>query len=273
MKSLIKTPVNETQLEFNRLCELGGGTKGGPPASRVKALLKTTGQRLNKLAYVEMKENLAAFPKANPWHVCFAVALGWGHLAKLDLEFTGAAIGALRDLNDSDLKAAASFYLERGPEPIDQSLRGGYAMFSSVRLPQTLPDSLDGIWQAQERRLGRLLTGASRPRYIGSWNATALFMCAVFAKPKLAAMMTTPRPILPPGGPIYAGLKLLYGSSIISVPPEGSELDDEAFEPGALYANNALFVELLKGEEDWSLVDVHSGVYMLGSRDPKSKCW
>lgn len=273
MKGLITTPLNDTQVEFNRLCELGGGLKGGPAVSKVKALLRASGQRLNKLAFREMEQNLAAFPNANPWHICFAVGLAWGHLAKLDLDFTEAAIGALEELNDEDLKSAASFHLERGPEPIDQSLRGGYAMFTSVKLPISVPDTLEGIWQAQERWLGRVLTGGNRPRYIGSWNATAMFMCAVFSKPKLAEVMTTPKPILPPGGPLYLGLHLLHRGGLVSHPPESNELDDETFQPGALYANNGLFVELLKGQDNWSLLDVHSGVYMLGSRDPKSKNW
>lgn len=92
MKAQIANPVNDTQAEFNRLCELGGGFRGGPAPSRVKELLRASGKALNQIAYSEMAAHLAALPSANPWHVCFAVGLAWGHLAKLELEFTKAAV-------------------------------------------------------------------------------------------------------------------------------------------------------------------------------------
>lgn len=272
MKSLISNPVNDTQIEFNRLCNLSGGFTGGPAPTRVKELLKASGKKLNKLAYQEMEEHLEAFPTANPWHVCFAVGLAWGHLAKLELEFTEAAVGALTCLNDADLRTASSFHLERGPEPIDQSLRGAYSLFSQVLLPSTLPDSLKGLSRAQERWISPILS-PNRPRYIGSWNATAMFMTALFAQPGLAATHVTVGPVLPPGGPIFAGLQILHKSGALTTAPEGNELDDQAFEPGALYLNNRLFVDILSGTDDWSLIDVHSGVYMLGTRDPKSSFW
>ena len=43
-------------------------------------------------------------------------------------------------------------------------------------------------------------------------------------------------------------------------------LDDADFELGALYENKALLAEVRKGRSDWSLLDVHSGLYMLGTR-------
>jgi hypothetical protein len=55
-------------------------------------------------------------------------------------------------------------------------------------------------------------------------------------------------------------------AGILSQRPAGSELDDAAFEPGALYENNALLAEVRRGRSDWSLLDVHSGLYMLGTR-------
>ena len=109
----------------------------------------------------------------------FAVGLAWGHLAKLELEFMETAIGALAEINDAVLRAAASFHLERGPEPIDQSPRGAYSLFSQVVLPPTLPNSLKGLSRATERWItpiiapnrpivtrypARILTVASRRR-------------------------------------------------------------------------------------------------------------
>jgi hypothetical protein len=162
--------------------------------------------------------------------------------------------------------------MERGPQPIHDSLSGAHQLFQIVKLPDTLPNNLESIGRAQERWLTPILS-PSRPKYIGSWNATAMFMVALFAQPHLAATMVDRAFILPPGGPIFNALKLLYQSHVLSTPPAGSELDDEAFEPGALYVNNSLMESLLKGLADWSMLDVHSGLYMLGTRDPASNHW
>jgi hypothetical protein len=97
-----------------------------------------------------------------------------------------------------------------------------------------------------------------------------MFMVALFAQPTLAATLIEPRVMLPPGGPIYNALSLLHRAHFLTRSPAGSELDDEAFEPGAIFENNALFVEILKGQAGWSLLDVHSGLYLLGTRDPRS---
>jgi hypothetical protein len=273
MKALISKPVNDTQREFNRLCEFGGGQKGGPARPPTRQLLKSSGQDLNALAYREIREHLAALPSANPWYICFAVGLSWGHLAKLDVNFTKAAVGVLSDWNDADLRSARMFPLERGPDPIENSLRGASMLFARVTLPAKLPDSLERLGKAQERWLSPILTGVDRPKYIGSWNATAMFMSALFAQPALAATCKGPPPILPPGGPIFRGLQILYDGGLLSHPPPNNELDDSAFEPGALYESNGLLQELQGGHQDWSLLDVHSGVYMLGTRDPQSGKW
>jgi hypothetical protein len=272
VKRAIANPVNDTQREFNHLCELGGGRRSGPAEIRVKELLRSSGKKLNAVACKEVATLLQELPTANPWHVCFAMGLSWGHLAKLEIDFVDAAARALRDLNDADLRDAARFHLERGPEPIQQALKGGYSLFQRVTLPTDLADSLERLWRAQERWLSPIL-GPDRPRYIGSWNATAMFMCALFARPKLAAIHIEPKPLLPPGGPIFAGLQILSRTGVILRSPAGSELDDQSFEPGALYENNSLFVEILKGLDGWGLVDVHSGVYMLGTRHPLSNTW
>lgn len=100
-----------------------------------------------------------------------------------------------------------------------------------------------------------------------------MFMAALFAQPELAATHLSPPPVLPPGGPINTGLALLHKAGVVSRAPAGSDLDDAAFEPGAIYENNGLFAELCKQLSDWSLIDVHSGLYMLGTRDPNSNTW
>jgi len=105
-KMALSKPVNPTQEEFKRLCELGGGTSGGPVHHKVLELLRASGKRLNAVAYRETAEHLKACPGANPWHVCFSVGLCWGHLAKFEVEFTVTVVGLLADWNETDLKTA-----------------------------------------------------------------------------------------------------------------------------------------------------------------------
>ena len=60
---------------------------------------------------------------------------------------------------------------------------------------------------------------------------------------------------------------------MLSRHPEGNELDSQFFEPGALFINNAPLTELCSMRDDWCLKYVHSGIYMLGTRDHKSADW
>ena len=270
----IKNPQNDLQVRFNELCDKGGGAGGGPARTKVQELLHEDSKKLNTIGYDEISGQLKAFPDANPWHVCFAVGLGWGHLAKIDKDFTAASIRVLSDLDEVALKDACMFHLERGPIPINQSLRGGYLMFQKVKLPAGLPDELKMIGRAQERWLSPIISPTQdRPKYIGSWNAIAMFMVALFSKPTLAATLRDREVMLPTGGPIHAGLSILHKAKILKSPPAGSELDDEAFEPGSIYVNNDLMVELLVGRDGWSMIDVHTGLYLLGTRYPESKKW
>ncbi len=262
-------PVNDTQRVFRELCEKGGGPKGGPARIKVQQLLKQSGQTLNQIAYKEVEKQMKELGAGNPWYICFAIGLSWGHLAQFDVEFTRVATRLMETWNDADLKLARKFHYERGPDPIEDSLRGGHLLFSRVKLPEQLPSDLDRLRAAEDRWLSPILS-RDRPRYIGSWNATAMFMVALFAQPALAATLVEPRVMLPPGGPIFNALSLLHHVHFLAKGPVGSELNDEAFEPGAIFENNWLFVDILKGQSDWSLVDVHSGLYMLGTRDPRS---
>jgi hypothetical protein len=100
-----------------------------------------------------------------------------------------------------------------------------------------------------------------------------MFMVGLFSNPKLSAQLLTPAVLLPPGGPLFAGLTILYQNHFLGRKPAGSQLDDEQFESGALYENNELFAETIRGATDFSLLDAHSGIYLLGTRHPSSDNW
>ncbi len=265
-------PINEIQRRFADLCEKGGGAKGGPARPRVQKLLRAGGRLLNEIAYKEIREALAANSDADPWKVCFAVALCWGHLAQLKPEFISAAVRCLAHWNDPDLRVAMCYPLERGPGVIEASLRGGYVMFSRVVLPPVLPTTLAGLRRAQDRWLSHVI-GSDRPAYIGSWNSCAIFMVALFSNPTLAAELLDASIGLPPGGPIYSALSILHRLGVLPRAPAGNSLDESSFEPGAIYENTGLMADLLKGLPDWSMVDVHSGLYLLGTRENASDDW
>ena len=85
--------------------------------------------------------------------------------------------------------------------------------------------------------------------------------------------MLTPEVSLPPGGPVHAALSILYRAQLTPQAPEGTELDDEAYQPGAIFINNSLMSGLLQGLSGWSMTDVHSGLYMLGTRRADTDVW
>src|ERR1043166_6574932 len=157
MRALISNPVNDVQKEFNVLCTNGGGVRGGPVRGKTLQLLRTYGKKLNVGASTEVRIHLDTFSDANPWYVCFALGLCWGHLARVDLDFTSASIGSLFDLNDADLRVAGKFHLERGPEPIINSLKGAHTLFQLVQLPKAIPTTLVSLGRAQERWLSPIL--------------------------------------------------------------------------------------------------------------------
>src|SRR3954466_15640755 len=151
-------PVNDTQRVFKDLCEKGGGPKGGPARIKVQQLLKESGQALNEVAYREVAEHIKELANTSPWHICFAIGLSWGHLAQFDVEFTRVATRVLETWNDDDLKIARQFHYERGPDPIEDSLRGGHMLFTKVKLPGTLPDDFIRLRASEERWLSPILS-------------------------------------------------------------------------------------------------------------------
>lgn len=270
MKALVSKPVNLTQIQYNELCERGGGVRGGPARKKTLELLRASGRALNQEAYDQIGDNLRAFPDANPWHICFAVALNWGRFAKFDLAFTEAVIRTLEGWDEAQAKAASTFHYEKGPNAIRESLYGGWLTISKLDLPDSLPEDLASLVRVQSRWLRVILN--DRPRFMGGWNATAIFMVALFAHKPMSDAMISPEILLPIGGPITRGLRRLHDGHLLTRPPDPRE-EDEALDYGQIMLVNGQFAELKQGLQDWSFVDVHSGLYMLGTALPESMSW
>lgn len=268
---MISEPINQLQEAWNELCRRGGGQGGGPARTRLQEALRHFGQLLNADAHDQMMSAFEWVPEANPWHVAFAMGLCWGSMAKREERFFRAAVGALQEWNDEDRREASRYYLERGAEPIERSLLGGHMLFRETRLPPNFPETLEGFDRAQQRWLTTL--ERLSPPFIGPWNALAMFMSALFTRPELARSMRQTRPYLPTGGPITAGLNLLHRAHVIGSPPN-TEHDDERFAAiSAAVVDNSLMEDLVRGQQDWSMLDVHSGIYLLGTRDRRSRGW
>jgi hypothetical protein len=271
MQKLIGQPVNALQDVFNELCLKGGGQKGGPARTRVQQAIREYGQLLNSSAYDQMAEAFEWVPDANPWHVTFAMGLCWGTIAKHEQAFFVAAVGAIAEWNDRDRGEAVRYHLEKGADLLEGSLRSAYRLFEATPLPDTLPDTLENLGKRQDRWLRSV--SEINPAYIGPWNSLALFMCALFAQPDLAKTMRVARPLLPPGGPITKGLSLLHKAGIINAPPNTQDDDERAAAIGAAVEDNALMQDILRGLDDCSMVDIHTGIYLLGTGDRRSRKW
>lgn len=100
-----------------------------------------------------------------------------------------------------------------------------------------------------------------------------MFMVVLFAQPDLARTMKTVEVILPPGGPIFTALKVLHSVKILNDRPDGDDMDDGGWEPGVLFNNNALMQLLIPGPHDLNMIDLHSGLYMLGTKYPFADQW
>jgi hypothetical protein len=270
MTPIIKAPINNTQDQFNDLCLKGGGVKGGPARKKTLELLRASGCALDMTAYEQIADALRQNPEANPWHVCYAVAMCWGRLARLDPDFVQAAVASLETFDPAAVATACKFPFEKGPNAVRDSLHGGWIAFSKAGLAGPLPTDIPGLVRAQTKWLRVVLS--DKPRFVGAWNGTALFMVALFANPTLAESMVEPEVLLPIGGPITAGLNILHQAHLSVRPPEPKE-EDESLDFGQIMLINGQFAEIRRGLADWSLVEVHSGIYMLGTRLPESRAW
>lgn len=202
------------------------------------------------------------------------MGLSWGHLAKDGPTYMDAATCALANLNETDIATARKFHYERGERPVDQSLRGGFQMFQLVKLPNSLPDTLKAYDRAQQRWMSPIVSPSiAKLKYIGSWNATAMFMIGIFSQPNLWHKFTLSIVSLPPNEPVYQAMRILYDCRILSQAPIGSSLDNNAYDPGAIFENNSIITELIDENSGLNMIDLHSELYMLGTRFKGSSEW
>lgn len=263
---LIRKPINPTQHEYNELCRKGGGIKSGPARSRVLALLQASGAKINEGAHAELKSHLDAVGPGNPWYVFYALGLSWGHIAKHSEEFTAAAAAYLDHGAPSDLARAQEFYTERGREPIKNSLESGRILLQAATfIPVGVPSEIGQLADIQ-RKWNPLCFGPRKIPWIGKWNGTSMFLVALLSSPALWKMLKDGTVLLPSGGPISTGLELMHAAHLISARPDRLEPENNQDKLGSLSLDNGLMWELHKGLPSSNMVDIHSGLYELGTR-------
>ena len=134
--------VNATQAQFLSLCALGGGPKGGPARPKVQHLLRESGKKLNEFAYEQIGAQMVTLAGRNPWHICFAVGMSWGHLARLDVTFTEAAVNLIEDWNDAHTQDCAHIPLRAWayPDRTDAARRSRIVLQSDATTPSSRRD-------------------------------------------------------------------------------------------------------------------------------------
>jgi hypothetical protein len=193
-------------------------------------------------------------------------------MAKYSDRYLRAAVGAISHWNDDDRRAAIEHFTQKGSELLEGSLRSAYVVFEALPASfDAVPSSLDRLVKLQNRWFAKL--NALEPPYIGPWNATALFMVSLFAQPELAGQMTTMGPILPSGGPISRALNILYQDHLTERGAQALEDDVRLGGLGGAAADNGTMQDLIRGLNGTSMVDIHSGLYMLGTRDVRSETY
>ena len=264
---MITTPINDCQTEYNELCRLGGGPRGGPVRQRVADLLRRAGHELNGWLQADTTAALQRLRDVNPWHLCYAIALVWGRFAKHESDFVDAAARLMSDWNDRLLTEALRHYRELGPDSLEGSLRSGYAAFAEAEglLPRAIPTDAAALRRVQEGWFGLLLSREHRFAYIGNWNGVALFMVALFAHNSLRGDRNLGGVILPSGGPIIQGLRVLYDDGVVAEAPAGHEAE-ESLDPAQLFLLQGQMVALARDCRDADPLDMHSGLYQLGTR-------
>lgn len=265
MSLLISKPLNRIQRDWNALVHDASAENRKIGRSELHRLLITKSRPHTDFAINEMQSQLGELHKYNPWHVLYALGLAWGHFASLDIGFTSEAVEAIATGSPTATAAACKYHLERGPDGIERSLRGARQLFALVPPPATIPDNIRSLARLQQRFYGPSLRAETRPYGVGGWNATALILMALFARPDLADQLKSSDILMPPSGTISAALALLHRASLVSQRPLET-LSEDAFDAAATAANTVLMVEVVSGLTSGSIVEVHNGLWLLGTR-------
>lgn len=85
--------------------------------------------------------------------------------------------------------------------------------------------------------------------------------------------MTHVRPRLPISAPIREGLKVMRDFGLTARSPSSALVDWDAFEPAELYQDNDILEEVGRAGGVADLLELHSGLFLLGTEDRLSSRW
>ena len=253
---------NKWKQRYNELC----GTSGKPPRSHVVELLCEAGRWFNEdVLETEVQATFEEFNSSNPWHLSFVVGVAWGQYAKKKTSFYEPALKWLSGRDENALSQAKTENKRSEADALGQCLRSGFRIFETMNLPDTIPTSLDELQQLQLKWIDRV-PKLGLPQ-IGDWNFSALFMVMLFDESSRWKQLMDTTILLPLGGPVGNFLHTLVADDVIDEGPWSKRAVEEKIDPGKLFLCQKVMEDLLGGREDRSLVDIHSGLYVMGAKD------
>lgn len=262
---------NMLQTEFATLVDRSGDNRE-ILVEGLAPLLLDAGGDLNANGARQLQEYLTGIPFEDLHIGWFVAGIAWGRDAEDSREFVLSAVQAIKSSKPKDHKRAMRFALAGRHRRLENLLRAGRQIVLQERHP--CPISAIEELNEYQQRLFKALQLLPDVQGIGNWNLGAMFFCAALSDPQWRVEMNKARPRLPMSAPIFHSMEQLYSLRVLSRQPNYNPWrpKDSSY-PEALYSNNALLEELCQKLGTSRILDIHSGLYLLGTRNVDANSW